>query len=240
MNAFVLKLIALIFMVADNLFLAIPDLLPWWTHAATRWVAPLFAFFVVEGFQKTSNRRAYFTRLAGMAALMAAVNLMLNRYLFLTRPLHDNIFLTLALGFLLLICVEQVSVRSAWLQKLGFALAALGLLVLGFFIAEGGTVVLPFMLITWLLRGRTAWRNLAYLALAGLLFLMNYQPYGNFNDTIRMLAYNSDFLLITVLPFIYLYNGQRGPSNWFTKNFFYAFYPLSLWITYAFANGLLN
>ena len=90
------------------------------------------------------------------------------------------------------------------------------------------------MLITWLLAG-AAWQP----GLPGLGWLtFNELPaLRQLNDTIRMLAY--PIFLISVLPFIYLYNGQRGPSNWFTKYFFYAFFP-SLWITYAFANGLLN
>lgn len=40
-------------------------------------------------------------------------------------------------------------------------------------------------------------------------------------------------MMITVLPFIYLYNGQRGGSGqkW-QKNLFYYFYPIHLIIIY--------
>ncbi|WP_374705328.1 hypothetical protein [Paenibacillus radicis (ex Gao et al. 2016)] len=41
---------------------------------------------------------------------------------------------------------------------------------------------------------------------------------------------NSDFLFITVIPFILLYNGERGLSNRFAKYLFSVFYPLHLWI----------
>lgn len=43
------------------------------------------------------------------------------------------------------------------------------------------------------------------------------------------MLYNSDWLFITVLPFISLYNGERGPVTKWSKYFFYVFYPAHLW-----------
>ena len=45
-----------------------------------------------------------------------------------------------------------------------------------------------------------------------------------------MMFYNSDWLFITVLPFISLYNGERGPATKWSKYFFYIFYPAHLWL----------
>ena len=39
------------------------------------------------------------------------------------------------------------------------------------------------------------------------------------------LTFDSEWMMISVLPFIWLYNGQRG-----TKYFFYIIYPAHLWI----------
>ena len=45
-----------------------------------------------------------------------------------------------------------------------------------------------------------------------------------------MLAFNSDFLFITVLPVLSHYDGTRGPNTKGSKYFFYVFYPLHLWV----------
>jgi len=49
-------------------------------------------------------------------------------------------------------------------------------------------------------------------------------------ETLSMLAFNSDFLFILVLPILHLYNGQRGTTGKFGKYFFYVFYPAHLWL----------
>lgn len=45
-----------------------------------------------------------------------------------------------------------------------------------------------------------------------------------------VLTFDSEWMMISVLPFIWLYNGQRGKKSWITKYFFYIIYPAHLWI----------
>ena len=71
---------------------------------------------------------------------------------------------------------------------------------------------------------------IGYAILSILLFIMSFQQMDTLEMTINMLMFNSDFLLILVVPFILLYNGERGPSNKFNKYLFYVFYPLHLWL----------
>ncbi|WP_286183920.1 TraX family protein [Clostridium sp. CCUG 7971] len=59
---------------------------------------------------------------------------------------------------------------------------------------------------------------------------MDFVWYGNIKETIDMLMFNSDFLLILAVPFILAYNGERGINNKFSKYLFYVFYPLHLWV----------
>ncbi|MGL4912473.1 MAG: TraX family protein, partial [Romboutsia sp.] len=95
---------------------------------------------------------------------------------------------------------------------------------------EGGIVVIPFILITYLLRDNKKKQIIAYIILSIILFAMSYVPYPTLEETINMLMFNSDFLFILVVPFILLYNGERGMNNKFSKYLFYVFYPLHLWI----------
>lgn len=90
--------------------------------------------------------------------------------------------------------------------------------------------MLPFMLITYLTYNKEKARNISYIVLSVLLFLTSFNDYGDISSTLDMLAFNSDFMFIFVLPFIYLYNGERGGYSKFSKYFFYVFYPAHLWI----------
>ena len=96
--------------------------------------------------------------------------------------------------------------------------------------SEGGILILPFLLITYLCRERMVLRNVLYFALSAVLFLLVFVPYPTAQETLQMLAFNSDFLFITVLPVLSHYDGTRGPNTKGSKYFFYVFYPLHLWV----------
>ena len=88
----------------------------------------------------------------------------------------------------------------------------------------------PFMAITYALYSRVVWRDLAYLALGAAMFALAWQPYDTWQATVSMLAENSDFMLVLVIPVLHLYNGEHGPHTRFSKYFFYVFYPAHLWL----------
>ena len=91
-------------------------------------------------------------------------------------------------------------------------------------------MVLPFMLITYFTYNKPKIRNICYLILAAVLFALSYVPYNTLAETLSMLSYNSDFMFILVIPFLYLYNKEPGKHTKFGKYFFYVFYPAYLWL----------
>lgn len=240
LNAFEIKFFMALLMVLDHLD-HIPGLLSATQagvfHVLTRCVAAWFAYAAVEGFWHTRNSLLYNLRLFLWAGGMALGNLLYN-HLAADKglSLHNNIFLTLAVGVLALnILSGEFGGKPTPGGKLLRIAVVTVLVALGFIFTEGGIVLLPFMLITYTLRGRPQTRNLLYLTLSIFLFAISYQPYPTAGETLQMLAFNSDFLFLTVLPFLSLYNGKRGPKTTFTKYFFYLFYPLHLWIIGAIA-----
>lgn len=223
-NAFSIKLFMAILMVLDHLPY-IPGLIPqnlaMLFHVITRCVGVWFAYMAVEGFIHTRNKIKYNARLVLWAFIMFIGNFIFS--------IHNNIFLTLAIGVLILnIMFYQKSSNKI----VNFLRIILGLIIafLSFLIAEGALVMIPFMLITYTLKNKPLWRNLSYVAFSLFLFSTSIVMYDTLAMTINMLALNSDFMFITVLPFIYLYNGKRGLNNNFSKYFFYVFYPTHLWI----------
>ncbi|HFR3621179.1 TPA: TraX family protein [Streptococcus suis] len=232
-NAYQLKLAMAGLMVLDHLDIIpgfIPNQLGMVFHMMTRCVAVFFAYMLVEGYLHTRNVKAYLLRLYCAAGLMATGNAFINS-LYQSKGIYisNNIFLTLAVGLTMLICLKEFKNNSRTRQVIQVVLAGLCLIV-GAGFTEGGAVVLPFILITYLGRKIPFKRNLTYILLALLLLLSSYHPYETIEMTVQMMLFNADWLFILVLPILSLYNGQAGPRTAFSRYFFYIFYPLHLWL----------
>lgn len=211
---------------------------PMWAsifHGLTRCVGVFFAFMAVEGFVHTRNRWRYNFRLFGWALFMELGNRLLQNLL--NNPaISNNIFLTLAIGVFILNITQAPFdfLKSHTKLKNVFRMIISILIMLpSFLFCEGAHVILHFMLITWFCREKTKQRNIIYVVMAILLLIPSVSGMGMYQDIqleITMFLYNADWLFITVLPFLYLYNGERGPRTSFAKYFFYFFYPAHLWL----------
>lgn len=229
LNAFQIKVFALIVMLMDHLWFAFPHVFPIWFHPLSRLVSPVFAFLLVEGFFHTRSRLKYNIRLWGWATFMQVGDMAMNVVLKSKGiTVHNNIFATLALGLTIISLIEYSKSKNGASKLILMALAIL-LLPLGLF-TEGGIAVLPFILITYSFRGNNKKQIIGYIILSILLFATSYNQYPTVKETIDMLMFNSDFLFILVIPFMLMYNGERGMNNKFSKYLFYVFYPLHLWI----------
>ncbi|WP_419580050.1 TraX family protein [Streptococcus suis] len=179
-NTYQLKLAMAGLMVLDHLDIIpgfIPNQLGLVFHMMTRCVAVFFAYMLVEGYLHTRNVKAYLLRLYGAAGMMALGNTLLNS-LYQSKEIYisNNIFVTLAVGLTMLVCLRNFAEHTRKQQIL--QVISVGLLtIFGAFLTEGGTVVLPFILITYLGRKSLFKRNLAYGLFALFLLFTSYQPY---------------------------------------------------------------
>lgn len=228
LDAFQIKVFALVLMLMDHLWFAFPQVFPIWFHPISRVVSPIFAFLLVEGFFHTRDRKKYNLRLWGWAAFTQLGDIAINILLKSKEvSVYNNIFLTLALGLTIISVIEN-SKSKVGANKLMLITVSILLLPLSIFV-EGGMAVIPFILITYLFRESDNKKIIGYVILSVILFKMSYVPYPTVKETIEMLMFNSDFLLILAVPFILMYNGERGINNKFSKYLFYVFYPLHLW-----------
>ncbi|HEK9100652.1 conjugal transfer protein TraX [Bacillus pfraonensis] len=227
LNAFQLKIFAMILMVIDHVYTYIPGM-PMWMHHPGRIVAPIFFYFVVEGFFYTRNRTKYATRVFMWAAIMFAGSALIQ-YLFPSDSgLSNNIFLSLGLGIVLLIAIDYTKRTKNYLVGIPAAIIAAAL---GMF-TEASFMGVIMTLIFYFFREKKMWLIITYMVLS-LLEVPSLLIDGEIFTQMGMFGFNNQWMMVFALPFILLYNGERGLNNAFTKYMFYIFYPVHLWIIYT-------
>ena len=142
-----LKNLATVFMVFDSIyfrFAGAPSII----HLLTRFVAPLFAWLMVDGFFHTHSRAKYCQRL-WLAAILMQLGDIISFALFQEMGISDNIFLTLAMSFSMIwlidIARENNGKKAILLRGAATVIALVGMAV-----SEGGLTVIPFVLIAYL------------------------------------------------------------------------------------------
>ena len=219
LNAFQLKVIMLILMLLDHMYLYLfpKELLP--AHYVARVVAPVFTFLVAQGMVYTRNRGKYISRLFISGVVMAAGNYIL--YIITGHKITNNIFLSLAIGAAAVYAIDE------FLKSRGFSLAlwAFAIMILALLAphCEGGYMIPSVMLIFYYLRNAPAFMYAVYVASTGWPYFMQYLDTGYLRPQF--------YMIFAVAPLM-LYNGRRGPDNAFAKYFFYVFYPLNVWILF--------
>ena len=242
LDAYKLKLIALVFMLIDHIYTELtfrtwPD----WIALTTRFVSPLFLYLMIEGFYYTRSRKKYLTRLFVAGLIMMAANVVINyfthnvnyqtgKYTFRSLIAGHDIFLTLAAMFAIVWCLENIK------QKNKVALNVFMAIILAFLslFGEGGLELLPMTLIIWFFRGRKSLQCagigvycLAWLAKS---LYSYYTAIIGSTSFYSHICFDHDWAMFLVIPFILLYNGERGKNNAFSKYMFYIIYPIHLWI----------
>ena len=245
LDAYQLKLIALLFMLLDHFdsYLSWPThkylhwpMLPGWISLLTRFVSPLFLYLMIDGFYHTRSRKHYMIRLYTAAVIMWSGNLAI-RVLFhekidglFSLLQGNNIFLTLALLFTFIRFMEQVKQRNKPLLN-GFLAFMTAFLCVGF--SEGGLYMLPVALIIWGFYGKKTPQCIgigmySIALLAKEMFTYFTGPRGT--SWYVDLCFDNEWAMFLVIFFILLYNGERGKNTKFTKYLFYVIYPVHLWI----------
>jgi hypothetical protein len=179
-----------------------------WMRYVGRLAFPIYCFLLVQGFLHTRDVKKYLSRLF-VFALISEVPYDLARTDSPMQFDHQNVYFTLFLG-LLAVCA------LAWLENFWMKLAALVLIgMLTHFIVKPdyGIAGIAMILCFYLFRdGRMEFEQCICFG------VINIGYYGGIQSA----------AVLALLP-IYAYNGKKGPS---AKYFFYAFYPVHLFLLY--------
>lgn len=198
---------------------------------------------MVDGFFHTKSKGRYCRRL-WIAAILMQIGNVISFAIYKERGITDNIFLTLAVGFSIIWLFElsktaEQRVKKVWLRIVAIALTVLSLALsivlyipLPFgsaIMLEGGLQQIPFILFAYFFYD-SKWKQ------AGAIFIYSMVLFFTLFGGIKgyqgfdMFCVNSDWMTFLVIPFMFLYNGKEGKKSVFGKWFFYAFYPIHLWV----------
>ena len=208
-----LKLLAMLTMTIDHIGAI---LLPQYRFLRVigRLAMPIYAYMIAEGCFYTHDRRAYFLRLAGLAAVCQVV------YTLVDRSLYQCILVTFSASVALICAVEWAQKKRTPGAVLTTAVLFLGI----YFVCEKLSLFLPGFHVDYDIWGVLlpvivyfGGRDVVAFALGTLLLCLS-------------LGGLQWWAMLTV-PLVDLYNGQRGKYRlgWV----FYLYYPIHLVILYA-------
>lgn len=260
MSGFILKMIALVFMIIDHIGEFFPEFVPIQFRWIGRISAPIFLFCMVEGLVYTRNRKKYLCRIYIGSVVMSLGSIILSLlYPNAKVPLINNIFATMFLIGVLVTLLElkpkkkKIGYSAIFiLIQLGIAIGmlifidstngyvntlklvsycyAIGGIIPNIVFCDGGFLWVIMGLFMYFLRKRKSVFIGTYIAFS-LGHILLTIPYG---ISVNMLLYtNYQWMMIAALPFILVYNGTRGKN---IKWFFYIFYPIHIWLLFMISN----
>lgn len=256
MSTTTLKVIALIAMVIDHIYHFIPNT-PEWFGWIGRITVPIFIYTLVMGFQYTSNRKKYLTRLYLFSFGMSLMNMLVN-YIFRNYAVEDlsnNFFVPLFLTAFILSILEKKQPKylvffGVWqiislflcvfladiiqfpnFQSTGANGLIWGAILGNIFLAEGGPLFIIMGVSIYLVRNNKAHIVMVYTFFSLCCFYVSYKWGHLMNIWNKLLFPFTDYqwMMLAAVPFILLYNNKKGAG---LKYFFYLFYPIHIVILY--------
>ena len=142
------------------------------------------------------------------------------------RTSKSRILITLTLFLGIIWCLDIWRTTKKY-QLLFFG----GFLSLFSCFLEGGMYLFPVLLIFYFGYGKLNIQASA-IALFCILLLSKavYTAYVTGSGLFSTLTFSNEWMMIAIIPLLYLYNGQRGRKSRFNKYLFYVIYPIHLWI----------
>lgn len=229
LNAFHLKMLAMIFMLCDHLWATVIPGNQWLTNVG-RLAFPIFAFQIAEGYFMTGNFRKYFRRLF-LFALISEIpfNLMYGGNIF--YPFHQNVLFTFCIALLFIRWMDLSKEKG----RVQYLISVVASCFLGFLI---GTVtmtdyfgfgVLTVFIFYFFHDMKFGWIG----EFAGLFYINAVMMAGltisfDMAGTVFEIPQQS-LALLSLIP-IWLYNRKQGPHNKAIQMACYAFYPVHMLI----------
>ena len=208
MNVFILKSLALVFMIIDHygaIFYSGTDIY----RIIGRLAFPIYCFLLVEGYLYTRNIEKYAKRLL-VFAIISEIPFDLSFYNGM-EFMHQNIFFTLLIGLGTMYFLdngEKYNIKRPIVPLIGAVIAII-------LKTDYNFIGILYILAFYYTRELPKLERLVKLAI--IIFSIN----------LITLSFYQQFALLS-LPIMYFYNGKLGPNNKTLQALFYLAYPLHL------------
>lgn len=239
LNSFQLKIIALVIMTIDHL--AVYQILTASSNTNTlmrmvgRIAAPLFLFLIVEGLRHTRSKKNYIIRLyIASIAVQAIIEI---TALFFNGYIMGNIFQTFFYAALYITCIEKIKKREK--NVLICVILMIVPMIFVFINQSFINIIFPspfgteysflFVILatTWYFINNKIINCAIFAGLAIIGGIIDYKliynlPFFNL-FTFHHLFISIQWIMVFAVPFMLLYNGEKGKPG--LKYFFYIYYP---------------
>ena len=229
LNAFHLKVLAMMLMFCDHLWATLLPYETWLTNLG-RLAFPIFAFQIVEGFCHTGDFKKYLKRLFYFALISEIPFNLMTAGGFL-NPFHQNVMFSFCISLLLIRFIQKMEGKSRLLYMGSVVLAVFGGYLLGTitfvdYYGYGILMVLMFYLLRQVPYG--------WLGILVCMAIINGEMMGGLTYPVSLLGFQFDFpqqcfALLALVP-IAMYNGKQGPHSKVLQYGAYAFYPVHMLI----------
>lgn len=222
LNRTQLKYIAALAMLIDHIgmmFISITTPLGATCRIIGRLTAPIMCFFLAEGYEHTRSKYKYGIRL--LIFSLIAQPFYAYAHGSTVFEADFNMIFTLFLSFMILVCFDRI--ENSFLRFVTVA-ALIGISGYG----DWGITAPLWVLGFYCFKGNTK-KTLFYYSAIVIFWI--FRAIYNCMDSGYLWYYELCQLGLFMFPFMYLcYNGEKGNGSKFSKWFFYAFYPLHLFI----------
>ncbi len=254
MTTTALKLLALVLMLIDHIGVFIPGT-PIWFRWLGRISAPLFMFCTVWGFSFTAHKKRYLTRMYLLGLAMAIINLTINilykdTYVYIENNFFTTLFLISVIIFLINKKDKKLNIGFCVWQLVSFILCLIlvefikfpslpnmlptymfyGSLFGNVIFTEGGFFFIVLGILLYLAKDSKKKLIIYYSGFSILCYIL-VRKYGNYRGPIKYFVPFAEYqwMMITALPFLLLYNSKKGVG---LKSLFYIFYPFHVIVLY--------
>ena len=234
-----LQIIAAVFMFLDHfvtVFLPFNSMLSLLLRLCGRTAAPVFCFFIAQGFHYTSNLKKYALKLLALALIShLPYNLSFNYSFFQA----SSIILPLFMGLIALAVITHERFNLLKNENLNRILnAIIKISITGFCCAICIRANWNFIAVLWIIGFGLFHGNfkgqIASFTIIGLIhIILSERRYGFFHEIYPQWFQLGIFLAI---PLLALYNNKQGKKSIFMSWFFYVFYPAHLLLLYFLKN----
>lgn len=230
MTAFVLKLLALSFMLCDHIGRTVLPEAEGLTYIG-RLAFPIFAFQLTEGYLKTNSISKYARRLL-IFAFISEIPFDLMLYGTVWHPERQNVMWTLLLGLFVMHMIDKILASHETLFLQGarlFVLLSFSTVFATVFRVDYGAPGLLLIVAFHVIHGRSLHWLFESIAMA----VINSSALAGKSE-----GFPVQLFAMLSLPLIWSYNGQSGHRSNFWSWFCYAFYPLHMLLLYGLATFL--